>query len=256
MKPPEKLLKKLKDPSPRVRSKALQELTDTNYRGSQNIAIGALNDRSPMVRATALESLTCIGNETALPDVVKLLSDPNAEVRMMAAEAFGALSKPGKSPKTLISLLEDKDELVRVAAAESLGLIGDRRALPKVREALYDKSALVRSYAAPAVGQLGSRKDRRLLTSMLRTEKDEIARVGFLTGLYGLGERESLTELLNLMSKANDYRARCAAANTLAELRLTKTERRIVIDALRRALRREPTVASRSSIRSTLQELE
>ena len=174
---------------------------------------------------------------------------------MTAAEAFGALSKRGKSPKQLIDLLKDKNELVRVAAVESLGLTGDRRALPRVREALYDKSPLVRSYAADAVGKLGSKKDIRFLIDLQQTEKHELARIGLAKALYDLGKRDVLQELLNYLSKGKNYRARCAAANVLSELRLNKPERETTINALRRALRREPTVATRSSIRSSLREL-
>ena len=175
---------------------------------------------------------------------------------MRAAEAFGVLSKRGKSPKRLMDLLTDKNELVRVAAVESLASIGDHRALPAVGKTLHDKSPLVRSYAAEAVGKLGSGKDTRLLTDLQQTEKDELVRVGLAKALYDLGKRDMLRELLNYLSTGQDYRTRCAAANVLAELRLNKTDKETTINTLRRVLRCEPTVATRSSIRSTLRELE
>jgi HEAT repeat protein len=248
----EKFLAQLKNRSATVRAKALQSLSDLGVRSSSALAKDALLDASPIVRATAVEVLAGINDKTAKLKILPRLKDQNAEVRMRAAEALGSLRHVAKAPVQLVKLLKDRDVLVRVAAAESLGLIGDTRALPALRSALHDRSPLVRSYAAEAVGTLGKKHDLSKLTRLLQDETNELARVGFYKGLYKLGEKKALQNLITTVNKGKDYRARSAAANTLAELRMNNSDKTATVQALRSALRSERTIAARSSIRSSL----
>lgn len=187
--------------------------------------------------------------------ITPLLNDPNAEVRMRAAEEFATLPSGSKVPKQLIDLLNDKDVLVRVAAAEALGDLRCRRSLPALRRALHDRSPLVRSYVATALGQIGDKRDLDLIRQSLEMERNEIARVGAFQGLYELGDRTALDDLVSMLTSARDYRARCATANGLAALTLHHSDKLTAIKSLRRALRSEPTIAARSSIRSSLKTL-
>jgi HEAT repeat protein len=239
----------------KVRAEALESLAATNFVRLPEIAAQALSDQSPVVRTTAIEILTDSGEKSAFSRIKDRLSDPNAEVRMRAAEALGTLPNKGKIPKQLVDLLNDKDVLVRVAAAESLGLMRNRRAVPALRQALHDRSPLVRSYVAEALGKIGDKGQVPLLRGVLNKEQNEIARVGAFKALYELGDKEILRSLLMILTSARDYRARCAAANGLAELPLNTIDKQTTIKSVRQALRSERTVAVRSSMRSSLEAL-
>jgi len=236
----------------KVRAEALQSLAAANFVRLPEIAVQALSDQSPVVRTTAIEILIDSEEKSAFSRIKERLSDPNAEVRMRAAEALGRLANTGKIPKQLVNLLNDKDVLVRVAAAESLGLMRNRRALPALRQALHDRSPLVRCYVAEALGKIGDKREVALLRDALNTEENEIARVGGFKALYVLGNKEVLRSLLTILTNGKDYRARCAAANGLADLPLNTIDKQTTVNSVRQALRYEPTIAVRSSMRSSL----
>lgn len=171
--------------------------------------------------------------------------------RETAAEIGSMLTRAGESPQALIRALRDRSDLVRVEAAESLGLIRDRRALRALWRALKDQSGLVRGYVASAIGDIGSEKDLTRLRRALATERSPMAKVGFYEALHKLGRRDAIPQLIEL-TRARDYRVRCAAANTLGRLASRRQEAETVSRALRAAIREEPTVAARSSFRSSL----
>jgi HEAT repeat protein len=138
--------------------------------------------------------------------------------------------------------------------AESLGCIGDRRALPALWRAINDTSSLVRCYVAEAIGKLGSKKDVKKLEKALRHETSDAARIGFYQALYVQGQRDVLQPMLMLL-QSNDYRVRCATANTLSEIIANKSDSLLALRTLRTALKQELTVAAKSSIRAAIRSL-
>jgi HEAT repeat protein len=214
--------------------------------------ITALLDKSPTVRAAVAELLGDLNAKEAIKPLIGSLTDPDSEVRMMAAGSLGDLLAGEKSPRQLIRLLKDPDELVRIEASESLGAIGDRSALPALWSAAKDRSPLVRSYVAAAIGELGSERDVPKLERALREEQSDTAKIGIYQALYRLGRSEVLSALLPMLSESRDYRVRSATARILSEVVLDRSNSPAIIEALQKALRREPTVAARSSIRSSL----
>lgn len=218
----------------------------------QNGLVKSLKDKSPTVRTLAVE---IIGDEELnemLTDVVARLNDSDSEVRMSAIESIGKLADGKLYAKEITNYLEDKNELVRVAAAEFLGEFGGITVLDKLEMALNDKSALVRSYVTEAIGSIGQPKSVKVLEKHLSIEDDETAKVGFYVGLYKLDKKDSLEKLLKLLESEN-YRIRCAVANSLSSLALSSTETSRVKKILKNALNKEETVAARSSITSTLE---
>ena len=245
-------LKRLISKNAKTRARALQSLAETNHPGPIQQAVSMLSDRSSLVRVTAVEIIGELGNRVHAGHLIDVLTDANAEVRMRAAEAIGGLLKNDRCPSALVKLLRDPDELVRVAAAESLETIGDRCALRALLRALKDTSPLVRGYAADAIGQVGTRKNLPALKAALERETSDISKVGLDRALYQLGEHKVLNDLLILLSESPDYRARCAAANSLSRTPLTPSDRAIALRHLQETLRNEPTAAVKSSIQSTV----
>jgi HEAT repeat protein len=248
------LLERSRERDASVRVAALEALAKIDHPGVLDTMIRALSDKNPTVRVTAVESLGTLNYEQSVPQLIDRLADSNSEVRMRAAESLGMLMSGGSSPSALIKRLQDSDRLVRIAVAETLGAIGDQKALPALRQALRDASPLVRSYVSESIGRLGGKRDIAGLETALEKETSETAKVGFYYGLYLLGQHAMLQELLKLL-QSTDYRVRCATANTLSQIPGDESEREVILRSLRKALRQEPTVAARSSIRSSLRRL-
>jgi len=211
----------------------------------------ALKDKSPTVRGLAVEIIGERKIDEMLANVLLMLKDSDSEVRTLAVESIGKLANANFPVDTLANYLNDKSELVRVSVAEILGEIGNVSVLDDLKTALNDKSPLVRRYVAEAIGSIGQQKSAEILQKYLSNEDDESAKVGFYVGLYKLNKKDFLENLINLL-ESEDYRLRCASANSLSILNLSSSEISQVVSALNQALSKEKTVAARSSIESTL----
>ena len=88
----------------------------------------------------------------------------------------------------------------------------------------------------------------------LRKEKSGTARVGYYQALYKLGKRDALDQLAHMLSHSNDYRVRCAVAKILCDS-VDETSAPTISTALNDALKREPTLAAKSSIRASIREV-
>lgn len=249
------LLEQLQAKSVSARVSALELLAKHHDPLVFSATVKALSDRSPRVRVTAVENLGLLNDKRSAPHLVTSLKDSNPEVRMRAAENLGVLLQNEPSPGALISCLRDPDKLVRITVAESLGAIGDRRALPSLWKTIYDASPLVRSYVAAAIGELGDNRDLSKLKKRIGEEKSETAKVGFYHALHLLGEPDILRDLLGLL-KSKDYRVRCATANTLSAIHVDDSDKKLITRTLRKALKQEPTIAGRDSLRSSLRRLD
>jgi len=212
-----RLTELLRDGDTAVREAAAVEMRFRTQGPAKEALQSALQDRSPLVRRAAAESLgvNCRGSRRA--------------------------------PSMLIRLLVDPHPLVRLEAAESLGYIGDRRALPKIWAAARDGHPLVRSYAAAAIGGLGRRPDRNRLERALKTERSDTARLGFYDALYRLGDKDRLFDVIALL-RSQDYRVRCAAARTVSNF-VNRTNRGLILSALRLALTAEHSIPAREALR-------
>lgn len=164
---------------------------------------------------------------------------------MRVVEAIGKLTN-GRH-KGLAAALQDSDELVRLQAAESIAAQADRRTVSTLRIALGDDSALVRSYAAAAIGRTGTRADRALLRTRLRRESSDAGRLGFLEGLWLLGDRTVLGSAMKLLN-SQDYRVRCATARALCGTFRDPQTQDAIMRALRARLGRELTNAVRQAL--------
>ena len=245
------LLRQAENGNSLARAEALESLSGIEHPSVLQAMVKGLSDRAPIVRVTAAESLGTLRNKKGASHLLSKLKDSNGEVRMRAAESLGTLLEDGNSPRPLIKLLQDTDELVKIAAAEALGRIGDRKALPALRKAINDPSPLVRSYVAEAVGKLGSGRDVERLEKLSEKETSGAAKVGLYQALYMLGRRAVLNNLVELL-QSDDYKVRCATANTLCILGADGSDASLILRSMRKALRKEQTVAARSSLRSSL----
>lgn len=153
----------------------------------------------------------------------------------------------------VVNRLKDDNELVRISAVEALGEMRDCRGKQHLIDALTDAEEIVRREAAEGLGELGDVSAIPILQSFLQNETSSTAKVGFYVGLYLLGAEFRLKSLLNLL-KDPSYQVRCSVANCVLDL-VDEENEKLIIKALNAALRRETTVAARSTLQSALEEL-
>lgn len=212
-------------------------------------------DPRAIVRRVLVECLADWNGPGRTKLLFELLSDKSGEVRCEVLVALGNLLEGGRCPPRVFICLRDKSDIVRVTTAEVLGQIGDRRALRHLWSALQDRSALVRSYVAPAIGELGGKSVVARLKRALATERSSTAKVGFFTALYSLGDTSFAVDGLRGLLQSRKYQVRCATANTLASLRVSRAQHIDIAASLRAALKAEPTVAARQALRRAIEEL-
>jgi len=151
-------------------------------------------------------------------------------------------------------LLKDKNELVRIEAASALGNVSSKSALRSLWVATKDKVALVRGYAFEAIGKLGNDQDALMIMKSLSRERSAFVLLNQYEALFVLGKKQFFGDLLAYLASPN-YRIRCACANTIAQIKMNKTEARTAKQMLRRRLKSEASRAARSSMRTALREL-
>jgi HEAT repeat protein len=195
----------------------------------------AMHDPSPSVRSKAVQIASQFDMKAAIPFVEQLLSDRSEQVRLGAVGCLGLLGEGSTASCTkLRALLKDPSFLVRIETLETLVQLGDQDALPAVSRLLCDENPLVRAYAARSIAGLDGTSYGQAIYDALAAEKEDSARVGFLEALFLLGNRDVFEALLRDLA-ATDYRVRCAVANALEDMPLSAAEASQATQALEHA---------------------
>lgn len=138
----------------------------------------AMRDPSAKVRSKAVQIVAEHGVEAAVPLVEKLLDDPSDEVRMSAVQSLGCFpASSSVSLEKLKSLLTDSSQLVRIETLEVLASLDDKDVLPAIAQLLRDADPLVRDMqpvlsplwvVCPILGLLKTRWVQRRTTPLER----------------------------------------------------------------------------------------
>jgi len=206
------------------------------------------------LRISCIELIADKKIEDMIPDLVELLDDSDSEIRLNSIEALVEVDNIKRHTLEIAKLLQDRDKLVRITAAEALGEIRDMKVLKSLESALKDSSSLVRSYVAEAIAFIQGKKAKNTLTKHLASEDSQRVKISILAALYDIGYHEYLTDLLSQYNSPI-YQDRCAIANLIAELRLVKSDMRIVKKFIRDKLKTESSVAVKSSLNNALKML-
>lgn len=218
----------------------------------ENIAL-FLADEDPHVIWMAIEALGTLPISEKIKNILlPLTENPDKEIRFKALEALWGYTGDAVL-NAVVNRLKDDDELVRISAVEALGEMRNSRGKQHLMNALTDVEEIVRREAAEGLGELGDASAVPVLQAFLQKETSSTSKVGFYVGLYLLGAEFHLKSLLNLL-KDPSYRVRCSIANCVLDL-VNEENKKLIIKALDAALRRETTVAARSTLQSALEEL-
>lgn len=164
------LIASLSDDSSRVRTNAIEELSDIRAASTESFValISALTDRSESVRNSAEDGLIELGKHAA-GTVTPMLADAlgkseSPKTRGHIVDVLGAIGEKGKTTEdtnemivqTLLVALQDSDENVRRNAADELGEMRATASdvLPALTNALKDSSKKVRDAAQKAIRRL------------------------------------------------------------------------------------------------------
>jgi HEAT repeat protein len=215
-----KQVKATRSQNPRVREKAMRDLTQAKEDAIQAIPflIELLNDPDRLNRKIAW---ACLRDVAALPALIEALDDKEVNRRLGSMKALCSLEAAAKpAVPALIRLLTDPEAEVREQAAVTLGAIGPeaRAAVPALIRALRDKSTDVRWSAADALARMGP------------------------------AAKEATPHLLVAL-KGDDHRLRAMAASALSQI---KGNTREIVEALTARLTADDTPDTRTWVACAL----
>jgi len=137
---PAELAKRLADPRPAVRRRAVAALAKAGE-SAQSVLSEAVKPSRPVEsRRNAVWTAVRIGSPEALAVVRAGLADPDQSIRQAAANAV-SLVRDAEAAGALTKMIAAGPLANRRAAAEALGRIGDAAAVPHLLKALGDKAA-------------------------------------------------------------------------------------------------------------------
>lgn len=228
---------RLKSPNPRMRCKAVENLSGSERPSDTQRLFASLEDENAQVRCAAVRALARANAPDGLRRLVGALEDGSFEVREAAVRALGGMGDLCSAP-ALAGCLKDPDLAVRMAAAGALRSLGWK---PSTREelawfeiALGHTPAEVSASNAPAAVDADAHQEtsfhRRLaaeaqkertdparIKSLLAAVRDSnlLARIAAVHDLGQMSDPQVTWELLKLF-RHPDPETRLAAAKALA----------------------------------------
>jgi len=231
-------LRRLQKLSAKERSEAAASLASKPAKSSEFVLMLMANDPSPGVRCEVMTALAKLSEPGARVVARALLTDKSSNVRLIAAEVL--LSLADESDRFRLRLaLEDTDWRVRSSAAMGLERLPGHKTLEALKRCLISEShPAVRRDIALALARLGKQLIVPELLRAHEVEKDPIARIGLLWGLYECGVRDKLHEVLELVDHTDPI-VRSNAINVIDVSHLARQDHILVGHTLDRHLLRE-----------------
>jgi len=240
-----KLISAATDPSPLLRSHAIEALAESNQRSAIQFILAALNDEYWGVRFSACLAILEMRYEPAKALVAEKVKDPNRSVQAAAAGTAHILGDH-RYMNVLGRTLFEKDVIVRRNTALVLGKMGESPAIRLLREVLRrDDDISVKLQATEAMAILGSKKAQRLMINYCRsTFDDEVILAMLALGRAKCDEaRQAITYVYEQSSKPSRLGMQLVAVRALAMLGDNRG-RKVALRALRYR-RGEPQEAAR-----------
>jgi HEAT repeat protein len=224
----------LKSSNPRMRCKAVENLSGSRHPSDTERIIASLNDESPQVRCAAVRALGKVNTPDSRRSLVRALQDGSFQVREAAARAMGRLGDL-RVADALAASLRDPDAAVRIAAAEGLRAMGWKPSTPEesawfeitlgntpvaVSAGIASADPLVPGpnqdtsfYRRMAAEELKEKNDPVRINSMLSFlhGNDTLARISAIHDLGQINDPEITRELLTLFRDRNPEVRRVAA---------------------------------------------
>ncbi len=163
--------------------------------------VSKLKDPSPVVRFNALEKLIRLKSTESFKAVAGLLDDPHYMVRKEAVRGAGVLGVKPVFKKLVVLLMTDETPEVRGQAAKSITCLYPGKARDYLVTALKkERSAVALEFICDALSVVGRPEDIHSLVSLDGIEDDRLAR----RGCTALGEVGNLGAFPYLMQRINE----------------------------------------------------
>lgn len=174
------------------------------------IKIKSIYSQSPLdVQLTIIVQMELFNDNQEIKKwLIELTKDINFNTRYYAISALSSFEGKDVIEAVKQSLL-DKEEMVRIYAVQTLEYVGDESLVELLFDLLSDSSPLVRGYTAVAISTLTTDKVivTNYLEKMISKEKTSKAKLRIYVGLYNLGKKEVLPNILKyLFSQSNDIK--------------------------------------------------
>ncbi|MCZ6751256.1 MAG: HEAT repeat domain-containing protein, partial [Acidobacteria bacterium] len=243
----------LKDPEPKVRERAAQELGEGGNPAYVTVLAAAVQDQDEKVRMAVVKSLIRLGTEASLEPLSLALRDSIPEIRAWAINGLVNFYLPGyvdtgvrgffRSMKTRVgSFFSDVDTVVidpdvqpsaevvrtlgqtvtgapymqtRVQAARALGILRAREAVPDLVKAAFDDDVDLILEVLRAFQKIKETSVGPRISFLMNYPQKSVQRATAIT--LGLLRTESaIPELRNLLETTGDKNVRVAALDALA----------------------------------------
>ncbi|MBE6981494.1 MAG: HEAT repeat domain-containing protein [Ruminococcaceae bacterium] len=159
-----------------------------------------------------------------------LIKSSTEELRSVLAKSLACGDT--RAVSLLIELSKDEDEFVRLEAIDSLSNFPCEESYLAFCDGVKDESDLVRAYSFWGLSVASGERHKRDAQILLRTaaSKEQSPRiyVDIYAGLYNLGEKERLEDLLRLFDVGN-YQVKCAILHTLEDIADAENIERILL---------------------------
>ena len=189
----------------------------------------------------------------------QLSYDKDVYIRAVVAAVL-VESKDDKGEEILLRLTKDHDWLVRADACDSLCISKSPTTYQLLKKiAREDTSSIVRGYAIISLKDIATRihKEKEIiefLKSRLTNEKAEFTRINIYSELYCLGQKEYLTNLLE-MANSKRYQNRSAVVSSMEEI-VNVENKDIIYNALLQHREKETAWSVICEIDKLLEEIE
>jgi len=172
---PERIKPLLQHNDPLVRESAAKIAGYFGYSDCAELLLQCCNDEDERVRRAAVEHLAYLEDDRVTNVLAQKLRTDTPTVRAAAAAAMSHLEEAAPN---LIEALRDDDRWVRYFAAKSLGRLNNSSAIDALVEVVEnDPMNLVRIAALEALGKLGGNKAMHVISTHVRSEDRDVARV-------------------------------------------------------------------------------
>ena len=132
-------------------------------------------------------------------ELIEALNDPSFNVRYEAIHSIGRMPQEPELVDALLSKLTEGPSELSFEIIRSLGRQGDKRAIEPLRQVLCSEFQLLEASSARALAMLGDTDSVSYFLHKLRTERNEILRLAYVSALGTLRCGEAVGELFTLL---------------------------------------------------------
>jgi HEAT repeat protein len=185
---------------------------------ARDALLAAADDPSPQVRTNAIEALAATEGAAAGAIFAQSLKDSHAPVQDAALMAIGDVRYvPAKPLLTELAKANELPPKLLIALAYALHRLGDDAYMKQLGRLLYDTDPWVRAKVAMVMGKMGEPSARGPLQTIQRDDRDPVVQLQVVEALARLGDERCMS-LLEAFTKSQYIEDRIIAVQAMGYL--------------------------------------